>query len=126
MSGLLRYQIFLSYGILIFGIWYTLIQNKSSILHHANTVSSNLENNDTAFSFIQSMSITIFSSLPRYCQEPFIDYFPLWIVICLGLYAVGSIVYGVTNFVDCPGAAMEVEKHVKEAKTEMKKRGVIE
>jgi len=120
MSGLLRYQIFLSYGILIFGIWYTLIQNKSLIL------SSNVENNDTAFSFIQSMSITIFSSLPRYCQEPFIDYFPLWIVICLGLYAVGSIAYGVANFVDCPDAAIEVEKHVKEAKTEMKKRGVIE
>jgi hypothetical protein len=51
---------------------------------------------------------------------------PFWIILCLGLYAVGSIAYGVANFADCPDAAAEVERHIKEANTEMKKKGIID
>lgn len=107
MAGLLRYQIFLSYGIIIVAFWYTLIQNKASIIN-------------------ETKSIPIYSSLPPTVQEAIIDYLPLWMLICLGLYAVGSIAYGVANLADCPDAAKEVEKHIKEAKDYMKKRGIIE
>lgn len=110
MAGLLRYQIFLSYGILILGLWYTALQNKSLLLKN--------DNND--------ISIPFYSSLPYAAQEAIIDFFPLWALICLGLYAVGSIAYGVVNFADCPLAAKEVEKHIAEAKADMKRRGIID
>lgn len=111
MAGLLRYQIFSSYGILLLGVWYAAIQNKASILSSTSTRST----------------IPIVSTLltPK-IQEAMIDYFPLWIVICFGLYAVGSIASGVANCADCPDAAMEVEQHIKEAKADMKKRGIID
>ena len=106
MAGLLRYQIFLSFGFLILGIWYAGIQNKAMIL-----------NGD-------GISIPLFSSFPTSAQEATIDYLPIWVLFCLAIYAVGSITYGVVNFADCPDAAKEVEKHIIEAKAEMKKRNI--
>ena len=116
MAGLLRYQIFLSYGILILGLWYTAIQNKPLLLKNDNDASSSSS----------SIIVPLFSSLPYGAQEAIIDFFPLWVLICLGLYAVGSIAHGVANFADCPIAAKEVEKHIAEAKADMKKRGIID
>jgi hypothetical protein len=109
MAGLLRYQIFTSYGILIIGLWYAAIQNRSSII----------DSNETP-------NIPIFSSLPEKIQGALIDYFPMWILFCLAIYAIGSLVIGVANFSDCPDAAAEVERQAKEAKVEMKKRGIID
>ncbi len=87
-----------------------------------------LKNNIDGGSTISTTTITIplFSSLPSPIQEATIDYFPLWILVGLAMYAIISITYGVVNFADCPDAAKEVERHVKEAKEEMKKRGIIE
>ena len=113
MAGLLRYQIFLSYGILIIGIWYTAVQNKAVLVNEGGETSS-------------IISIPVFSSLPRFLQEAMIDYLPFWLLLCLAIYAVGSIAYGVVNFRDCPDAALEVERNIEEAKTEMKKREIID
>lgn len=54
-----------------------------------------------------------------------INHAPLFLVAGLGVYALVSIVYGVVNMQDCPEAAVEVEKDVKEAKAAMAKKGVI-
>ena len=53
-----------------------------------------------------------------------VDYAPLWLVLGIGIYAAGSIFYGVINLKDCPEAAKEVEIDVKEAIAAMKKKGV--
>jgi hypothetical protein len=54
-----------------------------------------------------------------------IVYAPVWAIVFLGSYAVATIAIGLTNFRDCPEASAEIEEQVKEAKAEMKKRGVI-
>ncbi len=113
MAGLLRYQIFLSYGFLILGLWYTGIQNKALLLQ-----SNNEEGGEGG------LSVPILSSLPKSLQESIIDFFPIWMLFFLAIYAIGSIAYGVASFADCPAAAKEVERHVAEAKAEMKKRNI--
>ena len=55
---------------------------------------------------------------------PLVAYAPIWAILLLGLYALGTIGLGLLNFKDCPEAAAEIEQQVKEAKVEMKKRGV--
>jgi len=50
---------------------------------------------------------------------------PLWMICALGVYAVGTIAVGVWTFRDTPEASAEIEEQVKEAKREMKKRGII-
>ena len=97
MAGLLRYQIFLGYGILVLGVWYGALQSKSSLINEGSAI-----------------------------QESLVDYFPLWVILCLALYAIGSLVYGVANFADCPLAAKEVERQIEEAKAAMKKKGIID
>ncbi len=95
--GLLRFQIFLSYGILVLGLWYGAVQSKYSLINEGSAI-----------------------------QEALIDYLPLWVVLSLAFYAIGSVVYGVANFADCPQAAKEVEKEIEEAKAAMKKQGIID
>ena len=51
---------------------------------------------------------------------------PIWACIGLALYAIASIGYGVIICKDVPEAAKEIERQVKEAKIEMKKRAVIQ
>jgi dolichol-phosphate mannosyltransferase subunit 3 len=61
-------------------------------------------------------------------QEPpsiWIVYAPVWAILLLGLYALGSVIYGVTTLKDCPEAASEIERQIVQAKAEMKKRGII-
>mmetsp|Transcript_6204 Transcript_6204/g.12823 ORF Transcript_6204/g.12823 Transcript_6204/m.12823 type:complete len:92 (+) Transcript_6204:175-450(+) len=57
--------------------------------------------------------------------SPLVLYAPAWSIILLGLYAIGSVVLGLMSFKDTPEAAVEIERQILEAKTEMKKRGVL-
>ena len=57
--------------------------------------------------------------------NPLIVYAPVWAIMLLAIYGIGSIAYGVAVFEDMPEAAAEINKHVIEARQEMKKRGVI-
>ena len=58
-------------------------------------------------------------------ENPMVLYAPVWAVLLLGIYAVGSIAIGLANFKDFPEAAAEIDRQVQEAKAEMKKRGII-
>jgi len=44
-------------------------------------------------------------------------------LICFGCYALATIGWGLLTFGDCPGASKELEKHVEDAKKELKTRG---
>lgn len=57
--------------------------------------------------------------------DPLLKYAPIWIILILGVYAVSTIAHGVIQCKDFPDAALEIEKQVKEARTEMSRRGVI-
>ena len=54
-----------------------------------------------------------------------VQFAPIWGIILLGIYAVAWIAYGVVTLKDNPRSAKELEEHVKEAKVEMKKRGIV-
>ena len=58
--------------------------------------------------------------------SPLIIYAPWWVATSLTVYAILSIFYGVINLEDFPDAALEIEKQITEAKSEMRKRGIIQ
>ena len=60
-----------------------------------------------------------------YKDSSFVTFLPLWAIVALGVYAVGSVVYGTLSFKDTPEASKELEQQIKEAKLEMTKRGVV-
>jgi hypothetical protein len=106
MTGLLRYQIFIAYGVALLSLWYGTIQNKDSILIYVGKV---------PFS----------SQLPTLVKDTMIDFLPIYFLLGLAIYAAGSVVIGVINFSDCPDAAAEVDRHVKEARAALKQRKII-
>ena len=58
-------------------------------------------------------------------SKPLLLYAPIWAIVLLGIYAAGSVIFGVINFKDTPEAAAEIDRQVLEAKAEMKKRGIL-
>jgi dolichyl-phosphate mannosyltransferase polypeptide 3 len=93
--GLLRYQIFLSYGALFLGVWYQALNWRK-------------ERKDAA-----SLEIDLL-----------LTYAPVWAVLILGIYALSQVLRGVMVMSDCPEASKEIEQQVKEARVELKKRGI--
>ena len=49
---------------------------------------------------------------------------PLGLVLLFGIYAVTVIVYRVATFNDCPEAAEELQRQIKEAKEDLKQKGL--
>ena len=94
MMGLLRYQVFLFYGVLFLAVWQGAKMNQDETAGPAAKI--------------------------------LVDFAPLWAIIALGIYALSTIIYNVMTFNDCPEAAKEIDRQVKEAKAEMKKRKVID
>ena len=96
---LLRYQIFLAYGLAFSTCWYSALQN-------------------------QQLLVGKIAFLPPRYSEIIIQFAPLFLIGLLGIYAIGSVIHGVLNFADCPEAAAEIERQVEEAKRELKEKGV--
>jgi dolichyl-phosphate mannosyltransferase polypeptide 3 len=94
--GLLRYQVFVTYGAVLLAIWYQAL----SFRNEAKTELS-----------------------PE--VDLLIKFAPVWAVLALGIYALSNLVHGVISMSDCPDAAKEIEQQVKEARKEMKKRGIL-
>mmetsp|Transcript_6223 Transcript_6223/g.9014 ORF Transcript_6223/g.9014 Transcript_6223/m.9014 type:complete len:104 (-) Transcript_6223:418-729(-) len=100
-TRLLRYQVFLVYGMGFLAAWWNLLQNTDSV--------------------VDALSPRV---PPKYTLVA-LRFGPFWAVFLLGLYAFLSVVHGVANLSDCPEAALEIEQQVKEAKEELKKKGVV-
>ena len=96
-GGLLRYQVFLAYGIAFMALWYAALQNKEAIME--------------ATGYPVETDIAL-------------QWAPLWGILGLGLYAAIKIIYGLITFQDFPEAAAELERQVEEARAEMKRRGI--
>ena len=64
------------------------------------------------------------SQAPK-ATDVWITFSPLFAIALLALYMLLRLITGVIAFQDCPEASKELEDQVVEARTEMKKRGVI-
>jgi hypothetical protein len=93
--GLLRYQVFIAYGAAFLAVWYQ------------------------ALSFRNEAKADLSKEV-----DLLIQFAPVWAVLALGIYAVSNLIHGVGNMSDCPDAAKEITQNVKEARKEMKKRGI--
>ncbi|CAB3410050.1 unnamed protein product [Caenorhabditis bovis] len=69
--------------------------------------------------------IPVNNYLPEFAHH-FVLYAPIFAVIMLGIYAVGSVVYGVATFNDCAEAREELIQEIKEAREDLKKRKVLD
>jgi len=101
MTGLLRYQLFLSIGILFVGLWKASVTRLSTI---QKTLSSAL-------------------SIDPNTTKIFVIYLPIWAILLLGVYALCSVLYKVATFGDCPEAAVELNQQIEEAKQKLTKQG---
>jgi hypothetical protein len=93
--GLLRYQVFIAYGAVFLAIWYK------------------------ALSFRKEAKGLLSNEV-----DLLIQFAPVWAVLGLGIHAISNVIIGVTDMSDCPDAAKEIEQNVKEAREDMKKRGI--
>mmetsp|Transcript_7220 Transcript_7220/g.12198 ORF Transcript_7220/g.12198 Transcript_7220/m.12198 type:complete len:113 (-) Transcript_7220:1697-2035(-) len=99
MTGLLRYQLFLSIGILFIGLW------KASITR------------------LETIQKTLSTSIDPSTTKILVIYLPIWAIILLGIYALSSVLYKVATFGDCPEAAVELSGQIEEAKQKLTKQG---
>jgi hypothetical protein len=97
MAGLLRYQLFLSIFIAFISIWKTSLTNTAALVR--------------------------LSPLSSSTTEIIITYLPLWTLICLGVYALSSVLYKVATFEDCAAASVELAGEIEVAKERLKERG---
>lgn len=95
---MLRYQLFLGYGVAFAAVWHAALQRKDEIASTLGTSSS-----------VTSLVV---------------DYAPIWAILVLGVYAVLSVAYRVATMADYPDAAEEIDMQVKEAKAALIKMGV--
>ena len=99
---LLRYQLFGTYAIAFLAIWKALLSNQEQILN----------------------MIDIPLTTPNIIRNC-ITFAPIILLMCLAMYALASILFTMASFRDCPEAAKEMERQVKEAKAGLKKMGVL-
>jgi Dolichol-phosphate mannosyltransferase subunit 3 (DPM3) len=98
--GLLRYQLFLTYGAAFLSVWYYSCQPRNLALLQQEP-----------WNFI---------------PPTFISYAPIWSILTLGVVLLSRLLLGVMAYQDCPEAAREIEMQIKEAKQELKKRKIID
>lgn len=103
---LLRYQVFLVYGAAFVAVWRALVHREDEVLE--------------ALSAATSPSVRDAVVAARV-----ITWAPLWLLVGLASYALISVLHGVATFRDCPEAAAELEREVREARAELAKRGVL-
>ena len=62
--------------------------------------------------------------LPRLAEQA-VALLPLWALLCFGLYSAVTILWGLLTFPTCPEAALELAKEVEQARSDLRKRGVL-
>eukprot|EP00527_Entomoneis_sp_CCMP2396_P000413 CAMPEP_0198146254 /NCGR_PEP_ID=MMETSP1443-20131203/28437_1 /TAXON_ID=186043 /ORGANISM="Entomoneis sp., Strain CCMP2396" /LENGTH=109 /DNA_ID=CAMNT_0043810151 /DNA_START=59 /DNA_END=388 /DNA_ORIENTATION=+ len=104
----LRWQIFTIYGVVLLSIWLAALQ--ATVTTTTTTTTTEEETTSGFAAVVVKLSI---------------QWAPLWGILMLGFYSVSWIAYGVVTLRDNPDSAKELEQQVKEARAEMKRRGII-
>ncbi|CAO4374187.1 unnamed protein product [Caenorhabditis nigoni] len=69
--------------------------------------------------------VPVLSYLPE-CAHFLVYYAPFFAVFFLGIYAAFNVIYGVATFNDCAEAKVELLQEIKQAKAELKDKGIID
>jgi Dolichol-phosphate mannosyltransferase subunit 3 (DPM3) len=93
---MLRYQIFVAYGVAFISAWYNYGLSKKE---------------DYSLSPAVNLLVT---------------FAPIWAVLALGIFLLARLILGVLAYQDCPDAAQEIDRQIVEARVEMKRRKIIE
>ena len=117
MGDLLRYQLFLSIGVIFLSIWKAALSNldyiKESLLPTLVILGGDTSSASTISSHSHSDAII----------DALVTYLPLWTMLSLGVYALLCVLYRVATFGDCPDAADELGGQINEAKVKLKTAG---
>lgn len=112
MVEILRYQIFLACLVLFLQFWHTALANidhiKSYFLQETADSTSSISDNRGGIGI-----------------DTAIRYFPLWAIIALGMYALGSVLVRVCNMADRPDAAVEMTNEIEMAKNKLRSAGFV-
>ena len=103
MAGILRYQLFLSIGIIFLSAWKASLSRLDSIKSWP------------------PLSTTL--GMSESSIEILVTYLPIWAIIALGLYALSCVLYRVATMGDFPEAAEELSAQILEAKEKLKAAG---
>jgi hypothetical protein len=93
--GMLRYQVFLTYGVAFISAWYYGLSKKKEY------------------------------DLPL-AVDALVTFAPVLAILVLGSFLIARLIIGVLAYQDCPDAAQEIDRQVVEARSEMKRRKIIE
>lgn len=110
MVDVLRYQIFLACLVLFLQLWYTALANIGHI-------KSYLHLDVEAVDITDNVAVVIIDTVVRYL--------PLWAIMALGMYALGSVLLRVYNMADRPDAALEMTNEIEAAKDKLRSAGFV-
>ncbi|KAL7568519.1 hypothetical protein ACA910_002637 [Epithemia clementina (nom. ined.)] len=97
MVVLLRWQIFSIYGVALLSIW---LAARQALLSQSDP--------------------------PQFAARIAVDLAPLWGVVLLGIYGIGSVAYGVIALRDHKEVSGVLEQEVAEVKKELQRLGILD
>ena len=118
MVELLRYQLFLASTILFLQMWRTSLANIDHLKSWAAAIATSVRGGcrgDGGTASASASAIVVLELLVRYMQ--------LWAILCLGVYALSSVLYRVSTLGDRPDAASELTTEISLAKESLRAAG---
>jgi len=111
MVDVLRYQIFLACLVLFLQLWYTAVANIGHIKSYLHLDVEAVDDTDN------NVAVVIIDMIVRYL--------PLWAIMALGMYALGSVLLRVYTMADRPDAALEMTNEIEVAKDKLRSAGFV-
>jgi hypothetical protein len=118
MVELLRYQLFLASTVLFLQMWRTSLANIDHLKSWAAAIATSVRGGcrgDGGTAPASASAIVVLELLVRYMQ--------LWAILCLGVYALSSVLYRVSTLGDRPDAASELTTEISLAKESLRAAG---
>jgi len=112
MVDVLRYQIFLACLVLFLQLWYTAVANIGHIKSYLH-----LDDVEAVYDTDNNVAVVIIDTVVRYL--------PLWAIMALGMYALGSVLLRVYTMADRPDAALEMTNEIEVARDKLRSAGFV-
>jgi hypothetical protein len=116
MVELLRYQLFLASTVLFLQMWCTSLANIDHLKPWAAAIATSVRGGCRGDGGTAPASTIVFLEL-------LVRYMPLWAILCLGVYALSSVLYRVSTLGDRPDAASELTTEISLAKESLRAAG---
>ena len=118
MVELLRYQLFLASTVLFLQMWRPSLANIDQLKPWAAAIAKSVGGGcrgDGGTAPDSASAVVVLELLVRYM--------PLWAILCLGVYALSSVLYRVSTLGDRPDAASELTTEISQAKESLRAAG---